>query len=204
MALINSYATLSTAIVDYLARGDLASYIPNFIQNTQLKTYRSLRIRPMETLINGVTTGDTFTLPDDYLEMRYLFPSDTPQYLIERTTPELIYARYGTAAQGGRPRYFAREANYLIFYPKPGDGYALRGVYYAMPELLSSTNTSNWFIENAPDLLLYGALLEAQPFLRNDKRIPVWKAMFDESFETVRRQHSSEKFSGGSLAIQVC
>ncbi len=50
-----------------------------------------------------------------------------------------------------------------------------------MPALLDEDSQTNWLTENAPEVLLYGTLLEATPFLKNDERIPVWQNMYDRS-----------------------
>jgi hypothetical protein len=47
--------------------------------------------------------------------------------------------------------------------------------------LLDDVVQTNWLSEYAPQLLLYGTLLEATPFLKNDERIPVWQSMYDRA-----------------------
>jgi len=39
--------------------------------------------------------------------------------------------------------------------------------------------------EYAPDALLYAALLEAQPFLKQDDRIPTWQGMYDRAVQAL-------------------
>ncbi len=46
---------------------------------------------------------------------------------------------------------------------------------------LSDAQPTNWLLDKAPDLYLYAALLEAEPFLRNDGRVPLWKAALEEA-----------------------
>ena len=40
MAVITSYSTLLTAVTDYLARSDLSTYAPNYVQNFEERFYR--------------------------------------------------------------------------------------------------------------------------------------------------------------------
>ena len=54
-------------------------------------------------------------------------------------------------------------------------------LYYELPPLLDDAVQTNWLTEYAPQLLLYGTLLEATPFLKNDERIPVWQNMYDRA-----------------------
>ena len=37
-------------------------------------------------------------------------------------------------------------------------------------------NAANWLLTMAPDLYLYGALMEAAPYLKEDGRIQTWAA----------------------------
>lgn len=203
MALITDYSTLVTAISDYLARSDLNTYVPNFLQNAQRKLYRGLRLRFMETALSGTTSSGVLAVPSDYLELKYAYINTSPKVFLERTTPETIYVKYRSINSSGKPLDIAREGSNFIFGPLPDSDYAVAGIYYALPTLLSETNTTNWFITNAPDALLYGALLEAQPFLMNDKRIPVWEQMLGQSIALIKRENDRENFSGSTLATRV-
>jgi hypothetical protein len=203
MALIVDYATLVTTIQDYLARSDLSSFVPNFLQNCQGKIYRSLRLRTMETALSGSIASGVLAVPADYLELKYAYLTTDPSTFLERTTPELIYTKWRTRSASGRPLEIAREAENFIFGPFPDDTYAVAGIYYKQLTLLSASNTTNWFTTNAPEVMLYGALLEAQPFLMNDKRIPTWQGLYEQALETVKRADRRENFSGSTLATKV-
>jgi hypothetical protein len=204
MALITDYATLVTTITDYLARSDLSSYVPNFLQNCQGKIYRSLRLRAMETALSGTITGGVLAVPADYLELKYAYLTTSPSTFLERTTPELIYTKWRLRSASGRPLEIAREADNFIFGPYPDSStYTLAGIYYKQLTLLSASNTTNWFTTNAPEVMLYGALLEAQPFLMNDKRMPTWQMLYDQALETVKRADRRENHSGSTLATKV-
>ena len=50
----------------------------------------------------------------------------------------------------------------------------LRVIAYFQPPLLDAANQSNFFTDYTPNLLLYGALLEATPFLKDDPRVQLW------------------------------
>jgi hypothetical protein len=158
----------------------------------------------METALSGTTSGGVLAVPTDYLELKYAYINTSPKVFLERTTPETIYVTYRSVNSSGKPTDIAREGSNFIFGPLPDSDYAVAGIYYALPALLSASNTTNWFITNAPDVLLYGALLEAQPFLMNDKRIPVWEQMLAQSIALVKRESDRENFSGSTLATRPC
>lgn len=202
MALIIDYSTLKTAVEDYLARNDLSSYVPNFIQNCEGKIYRKLRIRAMETALSGSISSGVLAVPTDYLALKFANIATSPYLSLERTTPEYIYAKYPVRSGAELPKYIAREAANFIFGPYPGD-YSISGIYYKRLASLSDSNTTNWFTTYAPDLLLYGALLEAQPFLMNDKRIAVWQQFYGDAYSTVEDEENMEGRSGSNLSVKV-
>lgn len=195
MAIITSYATLQTAIGDYLNRADLSTFLPNFTQGAEGKLYKSLRIRAMETALSGTIAGGVLAVPSDYLELKFAYITTSPVQFLARVTPESIYTDYPTRSGAGIPQAIARQGSDFIFGPYPGD-YTVNGIYYARLTALSASNTTNWFTANAPNLLLYGSLLEAEPFLGNDPRLPMWKAMFDYEFKAVQDEERRESRSG--------
>ena len=54
-------------------------------------------------------------------------------------------------------------------------------VYYEEPALLDETNNTNWITQYAPNLLLYSALLECSPFIKNDARMATWQGLYDRA-----------------------
>ena len=52
-----------------------------------------------------------------------------------------------------------------------------------------------------PDLYLFSALAEAEPFLKNDKRISLWMAKRDAILMDVNGEDDKARFSGGPLAM---
>jgi hypothetical protein len=74
-------------------------------------------------------------------------------------------------------------------------------VYFQQPIYLSESNQTNWFTEQARDLLLYACLLETAPYLKNDSRIPTWKDYYTQSVAAIKRENS-ERINDGSIKRQ--
>jgi hypothetical protein len=53
---------------------------------------------------------------------------------------------------------------------------------------LDSANQTNWFTIYAPQALLYGSLLQAMPFLKNDERLPMWQAQYQQIVSTLKAE----------------
>lgn len=205
MAIITNYATLQTAIGDYLGRSDLSTFLPNFTQACEMKLYRDLRIRAMETALNVTISGGVAAVPTSpiFLDLKYAYVNTVPVTSLDRVPPDDIYARY-PVRQGVSeiPRVIAVEGSNFIFGPYPGD-YNIKGIYYTRFAPLSASNTTNWFTTNATDALLYGSLLEAAPFLADDPRVPMWQVAFDRAIQSIKKEEARARTSGGSIAARL-
>jgi hypothetical protein len=62
--------------------------------------------------------------------------------------------------------------------PTPASAYNFEVLYYERVQPLDSSNQTNWFTIYAPQALLYGSLLQAMPFLKNDDRVPLWQGQY--------------------------
>jgi hypothetical protein len=76
-------------------------------------------------------------------------------------------------------------------------------LYYAKPDALSDSNASNVFMANAPDALLYGALVEAEPYLMNDARIQVWSSFYANAVTALNTSDENSEYSGIPLSMTV-
>lgn len=87
------------------------------------------------------------------------------------------------------PKFYADyDYNNWLIVPTPAINYPWEVNYYQQPPLLDNSNQTNWLTDFAPNLLLYRALMEAAPFLKNDERLQVWQAMYQEQLDTVDMQ----------------
>ena len=89
----------------------------------------------------------------------------------------------------GVPKYYADYdyTNWLVA-PTPSSAYAFEVLYYERVQPLDTSNQTNWFTIYAPQALLYGTLLQAMPFLKNDERIPMWQSQYDAIMATLAEE----------------
>ena len=73
--------------------------------------------------------------------------------------------------------------------PTPALAYAYEVLYYERAQPLDSSNQSNWFTQYAPQALLYGSLLQAMPFLKNDERMPMWQGNYDRIIQVLKEEN---------------
>jgi hypothetical protein len=203
MAVITNYETLGTAIGDYLARDDLASFAPNFIQNWEERFYRQPLnwANWMESATSLLTTAAT--VPADFLGIKYATLTSSPP--LQRVSSQMLYATWPRGIPG-KPRMIARDGTSFVFGPEPDGEYTLTLRYFAKPRALRDPllqDGSNWLTTNAPDLCLYGALLEAESFLKNDSRIAVWRDFYTDALADYRDQWKEEEFGGSQMVATL-
>jgi hypothetical protein len=179
---LDTFAGLKATIADYLNRDDLTSVIPSFITIAEAKFNRKLRVRQMIKRSNGQIETAFFAYPADWLQAKEFQLNTNPiqrlQFVTEAQGDELKSNRYFSV---GQPVYYTITGTQLEFIPTPDTTYSAELTYYAKIPALSDTNTSNWLLTYAPDLYLYGALLEASPYLKDDERLATWGQLFANS-----------------------
>jgi hypothetical protein len=184
---IATYAELQTAVSNWLDRSDLTSRIPEFITLSEGRLARRLRIREMQTddSVSIVAGTRTAAVPTGFREAIRVYLSTNPITELEYMSPSDYWKRY-TSTNTGKPLVYTVEGTNLVFGPIPDAAYTAKVLHYKALDALSSS-AHGVFLAN-PDLYLYGALLAAEPFLKNDKRVGMWKAMFDEAIAELEQQ----------------
>jgi hypothetical protein len=210
VALITDYTSLQSTAVEYLARdGDatLTARVPTFIQFCEAKLNRMLFVSQMEQ--RSTTSVDTsssepefVSLPSDFQSMRTLRLSGvTGKPRISFMTPtQLESYRYSIDNVSDQPVYFSIVGTEIELAPTPNEDYELEMIYRKNIPALSS-NSTNWLLTLAPDLYLYGALLEASPYTKNDQRIQVWAAGFSNALDALNSLGDRQSFDSGPSTV---
>ena len=93
------------------------------------------------------------------------------------------------ASVTGVPAYFGDyDYTHWLVAPTPDVAYEFEVLYYERIQPLDSSNQTNWFTIYAPQALLYGSLLQAMPFLKNDERMPMWQQNYDLIIQTLKAE----------------
>jgi len=213
---INTYATLQTAVANWLDRSDLTDRIPEFIALAEARMNRTLRLAIMlnvdQTTLGGaaalVAGTRDYALPSGYLQMLDFHLRTSPITTLSYLTPENMN-RMWAGSQGGRPvayTIFSDNASgtpikSVRLGPSPGSAYDYSITFYKKIDALSDSNTTEQMLTNNPDVYLYGALLEAEPFLMNDQRVQLWATAFQEALRALQEQDNKDRHSGSAMRV---
>ena len=204
---LSTFTELKEAVADWLDRSDLTARIPDFIALAEARINRELRIRPMEVRSTMYTTADQqyFQLPGGYIQMRNIQLNTNPTTPLEYITPEMLDRLYGSTTTG-KPRAYTLIGDEIQLAPIPDSAYQVEMAFYEkftpLGDGSAGTVTSNWLTANAPDVLLYGALMEAEPFIKNDERIPVWLNGYSNAINKLQQQDQRDRHSGSAMRVR--
>jgi len=201
---LTNYSDLQTTIASYLARSDLTAMIPDFIRLAETRLRRELRIRQMlKVVTTTATAGDsTVELPSDFLQMRDIHLATNPVTTLEYQSPSALF-RNSRTTDSGLPHQYTVLAQEFQLSPVPDSNYTVNLLYYAAPVFMSDTVPSNAFMAICPDLLLYGALGEAEPYIMNDSRLQIWASLYDRGLNALTVSDDQGEYAGSPISISI-
>lgn len=188
MAYAMTYDSLLVDLRRYLERGfteasDQIVYdqLPRLVTLGERRISRELKI---QGFIRAITTPlsigvAVYLKPDRWRDTVSMTVDGIP---IFARSYEYLRNYWPVEATTGNPAYYADyDYQHWLITPTPAAAKTLEILYYEQPRFLGDDFQTNWITEYIPDLLLYAALLEATPFVKNDERIQTWQAMYDRA-----------------------
>lgn len=193
-----NYSQLKSNIADFLNRSDLTAVIPTFIELAESQMERPLRVRQMLSRSTASIDTQYSAFPADFLEAKtFKITSSNPIQPLEFLTPEQMDDRDQLYANApGMPKYFTVIGNQLRVSPTPDATYTAELSYFAKLPKLSDSVTTNWLLASSPDAYLYGALMQAAPYLKDDERVAVWGTLYNTAIESIKFADQSASASG--------
>lgn len=106
-------------------------------------------------------------------------------------TYEYLREYWPNEASTSIPKFYCDyDYSHWLIAPTPDQPYDFQVLYYERVQPLDSTNQTNWFTQYAPQALLYGSLLQAMPFLKNDERLPMWQQQYTAIMNTLKQENT--------------
>lgn len=188
-ASVMTYDSLVENVQSYLERTDTATLdkIPLFIMlaeqiiASQIKFLGNLTVQSSTMTLNA-NVIDKPARWHKTVSMNITVAGKRQPVLLRRY--EYLREYWPNPALTDVPKFYTDyDYTHWMVAPTPNDDYVFEVLYYERLQPLDSSNQVNWFTIYAPQALLYGTLLQAMPFLKNDDRVPLWQAMYQQSMD---------------------
>lgn len=194
MAVVMTYNSLVQDIQQYLERTDAETVakIPTFIMlaeqviAAEIKFLGNLTVNT-STMIQGLPVISKPARWHKTVSMNITVNGAKQPILLRKY--EYLREYWPNETQEGTPAYYADyDYTHWIVAPTPSAAFAFEVLYYERVQPLDSSNQTNWFTTYAPQALLYGSLLQAMPYLKNDERIQMWQAQYDGIMKVLKTE----------------
>lgn len=193
-AVVMTYDSLVLDIEKYLERTDQATIekIPTFIMLAEQVLATELKFLGNLTVVTSTMTQDN-PIVDKPARWRKTVSMnvtvDGKRYPVFLRKYEYLREYWPDPVQTDVPKYYCDyDYTHWLIAPTPAANYNFEVLYYERLQPLDSSNQTNWFTIYAPQALLYGSLLQAMPYLKNDERTPLWQAQYDKIVEQLKNE----------------
>lgn len=189
-----TYDSLAADISSYLERTDTATVqkIPTFIMlaeqviATELKFLGNLNVSTSQ-MVAGQAIIQKPARWRKTVSMNVTVNGEKKPVLLRKY--EYLREYWPDVTQADVPIYYCDyDYEHWLVAPTPNLDYDFEVLFYQRVQPLSSSNQTNWFTVYAPQALLYGSLLQAMPFLKNDDRIPMWQQQYTAIMQTLKTE----------------
>tara|TARA_R100001510_G_scaffold7307_1_gene5679 strand:+ start:1025 stop:1687 length:663 start_codon:yes stop_codon:yes gene_type:complete len=211
-----NYSELVSNVRDYAEVGSEVltdSLINTFLVNVENKVQRELDLDAFRKFqFSSFTIGSPFiTMPDDFAFERGVQIKDQitgDRTWLEQKDTTFIDEYNVDRSDTGTPKYYANwDQNTLIVAPTPNAAFEIELWYNKTPDRLSSTNTTTYLSNNAPEVLIYGTVVEAFSYLKN----PTYVQLYDQKYaqavqflaQTQMGRKRRDEYSDGVLRIPL-
>lgn len=209
MAVTMTYTSLVADVTLYLERSDAQTInqIPSFINLCESIISDELKILGQQqtvttTLVQGNVTLQKPARWRKTTSMNVTVAGERLPLLLRKY--EYMRNYWPDPTVESIPKYYGDyDFDHWFIAPTPDDNYAIEILYYEKIQPLDATNQTNWFTINAPQAMLYGTLLQAMPFLKNDSRVQLWQAMYDRAIQTLKLENDTRTIDRSTTVQEV-
>lgn len=203
---VMTYDSLTSTVLQYLERQDTAvvNAIPTFITLCEFEIAQEIKTLGQLTIANS-----TMTIDNPVLAKPARWRKTVSMSVNNGTSMQPIFVRkfeylknyWPDVTQTGTPAYYA-DTDYEHWYlaPTPDQAYTFEVLYYERIAPLSSTNQTNWLTQYAPNAMLYGTLLQAMPFLKNDARA-IFQQKYSEAIAALKTEDMARVADRQAVAV---
>jgi len=204
---VMTYDNLISIIPEYLERSDQATInaIPTFITLAEIEIAREVKtLGQLQVATSAMNFGNPQlakpALWTKTVSMNYTNASGVRTPILLRKY-EYLTNYWPNNTNTSAPLFYAdTDWDHWYIAPTPDQAYNFEVLYYERLPPLSSTNQTNWLTRNAPNVMLYGTLLQAMPYLKNDQRV-IFQQKYTEGIKALKDEDVSRVGDRQAVAV---
>lgn len=201
-----TYDSLNTTVLQYLERNDSAvvASIPTFISLAEFEIAEQVKtLGQLQVAQANMSAGNpVLQKPARWrktVSMNIVVNGNREPVLLRKY--EYLKSYWPNTNQISIPKFYAdMDWDHWYLAPTPDQNYAFEVLYYERISPLSSTNQTNWITQNAPNAMLFGTLLQAMPFLKNDQR-QIFQQKYTEAIQSLKAEDVARVADRQSVAV---
>lgn len=184
-----------------------------FVENAEERIYNSVQLPALRKNVLGtMTAGNKYlTVPTDWLSNFSMATIDPVTldyvYMLDKDV-NFIREAYPTPLTTGRPRYYSIfDNNTYILGPTPDQSYDVELHYFHYPTSIVVAGTS-WLGDNFESALLYGSLLEAIAFMKEEPDVLAnYQKRYDDAMVILKQlaegKNRSDAYRNGQIRTAI-
>lgn len=200
-----TYDSLVSTVEQYLERNDAAvvNQIPVFISLAEFAIAQQIK-----TLGQIEVAAGTMEVGNPVIQKPARWRKTVSMSVTVNGEKQPVYLRkyeyltnYNAESPAGTPLYYG-DYDYDNFYvsPVPDQAYPFEVLIYQRIQPLSSTNQTNWITNNAPNAMLFGTLLEAVVYLKDDAR-QIFQQKYDAAMAALKAEDIARVGDRSAVAV---
>ncbi|MBL0848962.1 MAG: hypothetical protein EU981_02565 [Candidatus Liberibacter ctenarytainae] len=181
------YISLFVDAGHYADKNGFSCLFKEFLHRVEVKINRELRLREMEkhralSLVDG-----SVTLPDDYIEMRFL--QDHKGQKLDHLPLSISL---------NKKKGYIITADSICVFPLSTEKIFLH--YYGCIPPLTEDNPANWLLHKAPDAYIYGLVEEIALWEENIDKATTARALFQEVIRKLQMNDVRLRWADAQIA----
>lgn len=192
MGAFADYLDLRFAVGDHVGNRDISDVMPRLVLSAEAWLNKRLRCRQQITRATLTLASGVVSLPADFLEMIN------------------VYGLNGYPYHSGATADYRRIGSMYSTYSVDGSSLLINGYsgtrdieYYAkLPTLTTSPTTTNWLLEDSPDVYLYAVGFEAAKFLKDADLAQATAALLDQEVNALKISDDRARYSNTAVRVR--
>lgn len=187
-----TYDNLVSTIKQYLERSDasVVERIPTFITLAEFEIAQQIK-----TLGQIQVVQANMNIGNPIIQKPARWRKTVSMTVNNGTQKSPVFLRkfeylqsYNNEGSTGLPIYYGDyDYDHWLVAPTPDDDYQFEVLYYERLEPLSTENQTNWITNNAPNAMLFGTLLQAVIYLKDDQR-QIFQQKYDMAMAALKAE----------------